>query len=46
MFEAANSTEVHLRIGQRNLWNVPSESSQKGLFFEMLKFPKIELLTI
>jgi hypothetical protein len=41
MFEAASSTEVHLRIRQENLWNFTAESSQKGFFFKYRNAQKL-----
>jgi hypothetical protein len=30
MPKSGNSKKIHLRIGQRNLWNFPAQSSYKG----------------
>jgi hypothetical protein len=42
MFEAANSEEIHLGIGPRNLCNVRPKTTQKGLCEIYLKYKKIK----
>jgi hypothetical protein len=37
VFEMANSTEIHLGNGPRNLWNIWTKSPHKGFFVIILK---------